>query len=185
MIDTDTNQASELYELCSEVYEKTGWDNTDSQYDGVGVINSKLKYLSAVPLYTSDYLLQKLPVQLDYEDFHGNIYMEYKVPDSVYKFGYIDGSEYRNSVWSDTPLKALLKLTIALSEAGELNNFIAVGNNEPTPDNLPDEIKKIINDGKKKAGFNPDGTPMTNQASEDDRLKQYEPKDNAEEAPQE
>jgi len=46
----------------------------------------------------------------------------------------------------------------------------------------PDEIKKIINDGKKRAGFNPDGTPImskpysqpgekctdTNQASEDE-----------------
>jgi len=63
-----------------------------------------------------------------------------------------------------------------------MSNFIAIGNNEPTPDSLPDEIKKIINDGKKRAGFNPDGTPImskpysqpgekctdTNQASEDE-----------------
>lgn len=52
-----------------------------------------------------------------------------------------------------------------------MSDFIAVGNSEPTPDHLPEEIKKIINDDKRKAGFNPDGTPMTkdtNQASEDE-----------------
>ena len=54
-----------------------------------------------------------------------------------------------------------------------MDNLTAIGNSEPTPDNLPDEIKKIINDGKREAGFNPDGTPMsnptnTNQASEDE-----------------
>ena len=59
-----------------------------------------------------------------------------------------------------------------------MSNFLAVGNNEPTPDNLPDEIKKIINDGKKKAGFNPDGTPIsdptdTNQASEVEQAMQH------------
>lgn len=126
----------ELYKLCSEVYEKTGWEDVRDFYhendtfdeetqtfkrNGIFSIVERKRADYNTPLYTSDYLLQKLPVQLDYEDFHGNIYMEYKVPDSVYKFGYIDGSEYRNSVWSDTPLKALLKLTIALSEAGELN----------------------------------------------------------------
>ena len=42
-----------------------------------------------------------------------------------------------------------------------MSDFIAVGNSEPTPDHLPEEIKKIINDGKQKAGFNPDGSPMT------------------------
>ena len=43
-----------------------------------------------------------------------------------------------------------------------MSSFIAIGNSEPTPEDLPDEIKKIINDGKKNAGFNPDGTPMSN-----------------------
>ena len=42
-----------------------------------------------------------------------------------------------------------------------MSDFLAVGNSEPTPDHLPEEIKKIINDSKRGAGFNPDGSPMT------------------------
>ena len=32
MSSTDTNQASELYELCREVYKRTGWEDTDFGY---------------------------------------------------------------------------------------------------------------------------------------------------------
>lgn len=104
MSNTDTNQASELFELCEQVYEATGWKPTDWQH---GIENGQ-------PLYNSDYLLDKLP----------------KNSDEGYPLTMGCIEEWRFYYWgdviiegkSDTPLKALLKLTIALSEAGELND---------------------------------------------------------------
>ena len=32
---TDTNQASELYELCKKVYERTGWETERCEMEGV------------------------------------------------------------------------------------------------------------------------------------------------------
>ena len=100
---TDTNQASELYELCREVYEKTGWKPTDWQH---GIEDGQ-------PLYTSDYLLEKLP-----ETYNKQELTLWRSGVSSWRAGYSPTESYRD----DTPLKALLKLTIALSEAGELDN---------------------------------------------------------------
>lgn len=109
-----TNQAIELFDLFRSVYEKTGWEPTDWQH---GDENGQ-------PLYTSDYLLEKLPgyialTSTTWDDVH------------VYKkdseLDYQACACYQSNVKgkliqkvADTPLKALLKLTIALSEAGEL-----------------------------------------------------------------
>ncbi len=112
----DTNQASEL---CKEVYERTGWKPTDWQH---GIEDGQ-------PLYTSDYLLEKLPAHF----YGGTIAMTAETDEGPtrYSFFYEDNYETAKVVhcknvrlqgWDDTPLKALLKLTIALSEAGELNN---------------------------------------------------------------
>ena len=136
MSNTDTNQASELFELCKEVYERTGWEDTDFGYweykslrtDEIEIIKisalNKIKWSS--PLYTSDYLLEKLPEYvIEYDSYYEQDIRNYlcvmKVPD-----GYValyDGLSLAHKVKvqrTDTPLKALLKLTIALSEAGEL-----------------------------------------------------------------
>lgn len=129
---------NELFELCKEVYKRhEGWDTTDFCY--AYLENPYVKGLWAWeviplhednvddvdewhPLYTSDYLLEKLPKRI--KDTYGKAYWLTLSP--------IDGDgswsacyEYENNdsnriEWSDSPLKALLKLTIALHEAGEL-----------------------------------------------------------------
>ena len=112
MSKADTNQASELFELCKKVYERTewqgdflsnwGWVQAHGEYE---VDNGCTDGLP--PLYTSDYLLERLPkgVSVMKEQLTNN---------------YNAGLPRVHRSVSDTPLKALLKLTIALSEAGEL-----------------------------------------------------------------
>jgi len=122
---TDTNQASELYELCKEVYKRTRWEDTlqfydsfkdiysEGEYEDYGMSHSFIKGSydiedGQVPLYTSDYLLEKLPE-----------WTELKRKTTISYTAKRDALE-SYSFESDTPLKALLKLTIALSKAGEL-----------------------------------------------------------------
>ena len=125
---TDTNQSSELYELyelCKEVYKRTEWyiPNTEGFMNKHGLMGQPW----VAPLYTSDYLLEKLPAHF----YGGTIAMTAETDEGPtrYSFFYEDNYEtaqvvhYKNvrlQGWDDTPLKALLKLTIALSEAGGL-----------------------------------------------------------------
>jgi len=116
----------ELFELCKEVYEKTGLD-TETGHDGrelylekwYWTLNGKVQSFAAeryklledqvvAPLYTSDYLLEKLGDNLEMKKF-GEDYLFTKYVNDTF----FDGS-------SDTPTKALLKLTLALHEVGEL-----------------------------------------------------------------
>lgn len=167
---------TELFELCKDVYKRTGWDNNAStsykdrlrvwqkgysisemgegnddyettspeERNKVNVYDWEVKddprhrittgqevfkwWYSEVktiennvyPLYTSDYLLEKLPKTLKHpatdEDWTLGVAID------------IDSSkwcaDYERTMLpharSDTPLKALLKLTIALDEAKEL-----------------------------------------------------------------
>jgi len=100
---TDTNQASELYKLFSEVYKRTGWE-TDELLSHRGLVR--------VPLYTSDYLLEKLlPIT--------SIQLKRKANGDIRLFYFPEKPDYATYDY-DTPLKCLLALTIALSEAGEL-----------------------------------------------------------------
>jgi hypothetical protein len=113
-----------LFELCKEVYKRTGWDDKKlgafmkDVYPGenpMGIFEVKepleSKYMKTqCPLYTSDYLLEKLGNYLELKHF-GNTY-------DVTKYV----NEYMFGGHADTPLKALLKLTIALDDAGELNH---------------------------------------------------------------
>ena len=140
---TDTNQASELFELCKRVYELFPfWAGTDMIYGKEQDGNWKIMPLTLsipkrdrIPLYTSDYLLEKLPSSIESkeypgkravlwtrkEDDHLDKYPEGRVTYFAWYFvtGVVDGvSDF--GVHADTPLKALLRLTIALSEAGEL-----------------------------------------------------------------
>ena len=134
-----TNQASELFELCKEVYEKTGWDKADkfwhslvshdmkrwSDYKLQDYKPNDLYGVRIVPLYTSDYLLEKLPQSIDAgRSFAVDMFLVLDRPKSLkYRYrAFYTAPSYgkRHEVVADTPLKALLKLTIALSEAGEL-----------------------------------------------------------------
>ena len=119
---TDTNQASELFELCKQVYEATGWKDTHGRLDdGNHTIrnegNEVLLGTKQVPLYTSDYLLEKLPSTIKNELDEGDDYLFLYKKNGSWHADYM-GQFLRCN--ADTPLKALLKLTIALSEAGEL-----------------------------------------------------------------
>lgn len=131
-----TIASRELFELCKEVYERTKWgrmDNgspTDEYYvanpvsirlnkpDVVegwqiwrwedfgesGRLHYKLGKEQAYPLYTSDYLLEKLPFPTEI---------------GCDSFTWIGKYENRGKqVWerADTPLKALLRLTLKLHE---------------------------------------------------------------------
>ena len=105
-------QDKELFELCKEVYEKTGWDYQNGA------------------VYTSDYLLEKLvPFKTEAMGSRGDMMpvnafvFVRRESGNEYRAGYrynLNGSKYSNGIYADTPLKALLKLTIALHEAGEL-----------------------------------------------------------------
>lgn len=112
---TDTNQASELFELCKEVYERTGWyePNKEGFMNEYGAMGQPW----VAPLYNSDYLLEKLPEWTQVQKI-GNDTGKYS---ASYELDYTTSLGDTALVGSsDTPLKALLKLTIAISKAGEL-----------------------------------------------------------------
>lgn len=132
-----TNQASELHELCKKVYELTGWDRyllEDGKeryidkcywsYDGKLMSSAVERYKLLFeqfecPLYTSDYLLEKLPATLnDDEDDTYRLTVHVVNGDWLANYAFDNVGMWHR--YGDTPLKALLKLTIALSEAGEL-----------------------------------------------------------------
>jgi len=114
---------NELFELCKQVYEKTGWKDTlqcvwNGQFSQPS--EEMLKYAQDTgyarysPAYTSDYLLEKLPKGIAVHHFDSGDYGAY-----FYRKGRtVAGLE--DPFRADTPIKALLKLTLALSEAGEL-----------------------------------------------------------------
>jgi hypothetical protein len=126
MSTTDTNQASELFELCKEVYKRFPDWNTGQWIDyheGKFTIYtvSDNRYGDYVcPLYTSDYLLEKLPATLN--DDEGDTYgLTVHIVGGDWLANYAFDNVGMWHRYGTTPLKALLELTIALSEAGELN----------------------------------------------------------------
>lgn len=79
----------------------------------------------AYPKYTSDYLLEKLPKMFvgDHGDGEGEFWLALFPEKDRWTACYpLDSDEYhiRNSVHSDTPLKALLKLVLALKADNKL-----------------------------------------------------------------
>ena len=124
-----TTENRELFELCKQVYEATGLADTIDYFylknngdynvqraNHIQVNHNWWKIDNKVPtgcfpLYTSDYLLEKLPegttILKDIQGYKAwNIYNRKRISTYV----------------CDSPAEALLKLTIALSEAGELND---------------------------------------------------------------
>ena len=127
-----TTENRELFELCKQVYEATGWKQSQNisqlyeywdDHDELCVISIEDADDALVPAYTSDYLLEELSVVTD----HVSVTRSNKIS--------IDASNDEKSNWyancwfrsrrvqvkSDTPLKALLKLTLKLYEEGLLN----------------------------------------------------------------
>lgn len=130
----------ELFELCREVYKRTTWNETDKafchlhnrigEYLGVDITDEPHDMIA--PLYTSDYLLEKLPATIDSREHKGeaaNLITRKELMDpddpaqgEVY-FAWYDvyHDEFGPAdfgVHADTPLKALLKLVVAVSDAG-------------------------------------------------------------------
>ena len=120
---TDNTQSSELFELCKEVYKRTGWDDLADDHPWIterDVIGYKRN--GVFPLYTSDYLLEKLQswfYAMGASDF-GQFYVTILADACIAKVRSHD-EDFSEQASADTLLLALLKLTIALSEAGELN----------------------------------------------------------------
>jgi hypothetical protein len=144
----------ELFDLCKQVYEATGWNYNYSDFmsmhhiysfegkttgsywedvyddyrnrdpfDGRRPTGITHRLESLAPLYTSDYLLEKLPRQImgksleiyGFDEETGMYLVRYDVMDLVPS----------NQGWygarADTPLKALLLLTLALHKEGLLS----------------------------------------------------------------
>ena len=144
-------KSSELFELCKSVYDKTGWVGTESLWasndldfkpETYEIVSMHHRHYPAdfvqqefIPVYTSDYLLEKLPSSIKSHEYpekravlwtrKEDDWMD-KYPDGIVTYfawyfvtGVVYGvSDYGES--SDAPLKALLKLTLALHEAGKL-----------------------------------------------------------------
>lgn len=108
----------ELFDLCKQVYEATGWDDTEKRHPYGGV---------TLPLYNSDYLLEKLPKYLEIHGKRADDYLLYLRPNfntekwTAYYHGV--GEYMPFFIEADTPLKALLKLTIALHKEGLIEDI--------------------------------------------------------------
>lgn len=157
MSNTDTNQASELFELCKQIYERTKWGDWSQPDGGSGQTDAYWKHLKGetekeafvssehsrwsnsvwiAPLYTSDYLLEKLRTDSNYSgskkdsSTSHSTFAELRI--YVLSSDFAKERDAYEVVWrkkwgdfkyrrgSNTLAKALLKLTIALSEAGEM-----------------------------------------------------------------
>ena len=101
----------ELFELCKQVYEATGWE-PNRELEGV-------KVNGRTPPYTSDYLLEKLPVGVHVHK-DSTEYGAYRPPE--YTSQPVSAKVVNRRIrWNaDTPRKALLKLTLALRKEGLL-----------------------------------------------------------------
>lgn len=112
---------TELFDLCRQVYEATGWglpyDGKNDLFvyrqDGTSShkITSSMNWGEKIvcPLYTSDYLLGRLPSE------------QYETLQLIKAKNYWRaGVGQMGSETSDTPLKALLALTLKLHEEGLL-----------------------------------------------------------------
>jgi len=125
---------NELFELCKEVWLETEWkDNSLSDWTANNLDSNE----QFIPLYTSDYLLEKLPHFVKTADKRFKTGSNLEIIDQtvptqegglrvVYAALYktIHGTLQIGGKYmlehANTPLKALLKLTLALHKAGEL-----------------------------------------------------------------
>lgn len=125
---------TELFELCKEVYERTGWETKARYYMTLNGKTSIWHWQDAqefdkserTPIYNSDYLLEKLPNKLvrDSEGLTDQDFWLTLTPgtDGWYTCYSLNAAAFEIvlGVKSATQLKALLKLVLALKEAGKL-----------------------------------------------------------------
>ena len=118
-----TIASRELFEPCKQVYEATGWDDLADDHDWFterGVIGYKRN--GVAPLYTSDYLLEKLQQSLKHKNDQIDVFNDSKGWSAKLKINFIDGDdiyhyrEVNDSYGHATPLLALLKLSLKLHE---------------------------------------------------------------------
>lgn len=113
----------ELFERCKEVYRRfPEWKIEDVKFfvNDFGTI--EISYEAEIlpptfvvcPLYTSDYLLEKLG------HLGIKLWVEIKVVGLEGWWATVNGDDGQLLQNSDTPLNALLKLVIALDDAGQL-----------------------------------------------------------------
>lgn len=137
----------DLFNLCKEVYELTEWGlsvtgrriiSYRSSLEFYDVADGSVidrPYIDSIPLYTSDYLLSKLPQFLTIEGYdcrlevspagYGRKYSRNYTPKrphvAPWCATYIDKNQTPIRLKSgETPLKALLQLVVALKEAKAL-----------------------------------------------------------------
>lgn len=139
----DEQGGDELFELCKEVYKRTGWNNQEllggwiqDLFDGPenrGTFTTRdqietILFKLICPLYTADYLLEKL--SSDYSIEATVTYVSHNTQDALYRYmidklgkfvAFTLDMPMGKYPFGDKPVIPLLKLTIALSEAGELN----------------------------------------------------------------
>lgn len=122
-----STQDQELFELCKQVYEATGWWDVDHRFEPEGFTmfrkaaskkeSDVLAREGRYPLYTSDYLLEKLPKQIK------NQYRLTLAPALIDKWRAAYDDDY-GLVWSsayDTvPAEALALLALELKKEGLL-----------------------------------------------------------------
>ncbi|MDB5422554.1 MAG: hypothetical protein JWR59_2501 [Brevundimonas sp.] len=109
-----TTTDNELYELCKNIHDVTRWEPKS--------LETHYFQDNDTPLYISDYLLEKLPYEVSVH-VAGLEVTSNGLGDSRNWLGeWVSGSGKKriNSGIADTPLKALLKLTLAVHKAGEL-----------------------------------------------------------------
>lgn len=130
-----TKVDTELFNLCREVCEATGWNMPKSSRNRwlldresyIAQVQIKPKApaeYKVAPLYTSDYLLEKLPKKISVDDpVVREAFLEMRIiRDKLCQFSY---ESYYYTHWqthlyeeAKTPLLALLKLTLKLKEEG-------------------------------------------------------------------
>jgi hypothetical protein len=120
-------QDTELFDLCNEVYKKTKWSGSDFSYykavnDTWEILQQHacVKHTKCIPLYTSDYILEKLPVVIDAKDDAEKAHWLHLRMVALAKDEYNFYYEGTNLDFTGKPLIVLLKLVLALVDAGEL-----------------------------------------------------------------
>lgn len=125
----------ELFELCRQVYEATKFETGEwFEITENLIVTDEDKYIMEqdtvdtpydfTPLYTSDYLLEKLPPYLstygdDGDDYVMRVQSTFE-RDSWWAYYLGDDEKMQFHQEASTPLKVLLKLVIALDDAGQL-----------------------------------------------------------------
>lgn len=112
----DEMNDNELFELCKEVANTTKWGN--AELPSFPRYERRTQSDPLVPIYNSDYLLGKLPYKIVEKGF-----LNVSMGNISAVAGYMsNGGKWEIYYRDKTPLLALLKLTLALYESGELKD---------------------------------------------------------------